>query len=130
MIMPRKKTKRLLQWLTQAQFRMGKIPYLPSKNEGKIPHQVEIRNSPAENSPAEPPPPPPPPRVYSVSRKIWNYKLTQQDPRQPLKVSEQITQGWQKLLMRNSRRLLLFPGGSGAGWETVVPSVRPVQMPT
>ena len=46
MIMPRKKPKRVLRWLTQAQFCMGKIPHLPSKKEGKIPHQVEIRNFP------------------------------------------------------------------------------------
>ena len=35
-------------------FRTGKIPHLPSKNEGKIPHQVEIRNFPR----GIPPPPP------------------------------------------------------------------------
>ena len=59
MIMPRQKPKRVLQWLTQAQFHMGIIPHLPSKNEGEIPHQVEIRNFPPGKFPSRNPPPPP-----------------------------------------------------------------------
>ena len=37
--------------------------------------------------------------------------LARQNPRHFLKISEQITEGRQKLLMRNSGPLLLFPGG-------------------
>ena len=48
---------------------------------------------------------------YSVSRKIRIYKLWRQNPCHFSKMSEQIVQGWQKLLMRISGRLLLFPGG-------------------
>ena len=51
------KTKRVLQWLTQAQFHIGKIPYLPSKNEGKISHEVEIRDFPRGKFPPRNPPP-------------------------------------------------------------------------
>ena len=51
MIMPRKKPKRVLRWLTQAQFHMGKIPHLPSKNEGNT------EFSPQKIPPAESPPP-------------------------------------------------------------------------
>ena len=41
--------------------RMGKILHLPSKNEGEIPHQVEIRNFPRGKFPPRNSPPPPPP---------------------------------------------------------------------
>ena len=58
MIMPRKKSKRVLRWLSQAQFRMGKIRHLPSKNDWKIPHQVEIRNFPRGKFPPHNSPPP------------------------------------------------------------------------
>ena len=36
----------LVRLLTWTKFRTGKIPHLPLKNEGKIPHQIEIRNFP------------------------------------------------------------------------------------
>ena len=49
----RRKTQTVLRWLTQAQLRMEKVPHLPSKNEGEITQQVEIRKSP----PRTPPPP-------------------------------------------------------------------------
>ena len=39
-------------------FRTGKIPHLPLKNEGKIPHQVEIRNFPRGKIPPRNFPPP------------------------------------------------------------------------
>ena len=42
----KKQPKQVRRWLTQAQFRMGKFSHLPSKNEGEIPHQVEIPNFP------------------------------------------------------------------------------------
>ena len=56
-IMPRNKPKQVLWWLTQAQFRMGKIPHLSSKNEGEILHQVEIRNFPRGKLPLRNSPP-------------------------------------------------------------------------
>ena len=37
--------------------------------------------------------------------------LVRQEPRHFLKMSEQIMQGWKKVLTRNSERLLLCPGG-------------------
>ena len=46
-------------WLTWTKFRTGKIPHLPSKNEGEIPHQDEIRNFPRGKIPPRNSPPPP-----------------------------------------------------------------------
>ena len=48
----------MVRWLTWTKFRTGKIPHLPSKNEGKIPHQVEIRNFPRGKIPPWNSPPP------------------------------------------------------------------------
>ena len=50
----------MVRWLTWTKFRTGKIPHLPSKSEGKIPHQVEIRNFPRGKTPPRNSPPPPP----------------------------------------------------------------------
>ena len=59
----------VVRWLTWTKFRTGKIPHLPSKNEGKIPHQVEIRNFPCGKIPPRNPPPPPVCVLYTPCRR-------------------------------------------------------------
>ena len=49
--------------------------------------------------------------VFHVQGKLNLQILARQEPRHFFKMSEKITQGWQKVLMRNSERLLLCPGG-------------------